>query len=42
MPEDEARRRIRAVFATLHDALSVGEFRDVLEQLDPAYADLLG
>jgi uncharacterized protein (DUF2267 family) len=42
VPEEEARKRIRAVFSTLHEALSVGEFRDVLEQLDPAYADLLG
>jgi uncharacterized protein (DUF2267 family) len=40
--EEEARKRIRSVFATLHEALSLGEFRDVLEQLDPAYADLLG
>jgi uncharacterized protein (DUF2267 family) len=38
---DEARPRIRAVFATLREAVSWGEFQDVLEQLDPEYADLL-
>lgn len=42
VPEDEARRRADAVFMTLHDALSPGEFRDILEQLDPPYANLLG
>jgi uncharacterized protein (DUF2267 family) len=39
---DEAKRRIRAVFATLRRAVSLGEFEDVLAQLDPEYADLLG
>jgi uncharacterized protein (DUF2267 family) len=39
--EQEARERIRAVFATLREALSRGEFQDVLEQLDPPFADLL-
>jgi uncharacterized protein (DUF2267 family) len=38
---EEARERIRAVFATLREALSAGEFQDILEQLDPPYADLL-
>jgi uncharacterized protein (DUF2267 family) len=38
---DETRPRIRAVFATLREAVSWGEFQDVLEQLDPEYADLL-
>lgn len=38
---DEARNRIRAVFATLREAVSWGEFQDVLEELDPDYADLL-
>jgi uncharacterized protein (DUF2267 family) len=38
---DEARTRIRAVFATIREAISPGEFVDVLEQLDPEYADLL-
>ncbi|MGZ4415469.1 MAG: DUF2267 domain-containing protein [Gaiellaceae bacterium] len=39
---DEARRRIRAVFAALREAVTRGEFEDVLEQVDPEYADLLG
>ena len=39
--DEEARERIRAVFATLREALSAGEFQDILEQLDPPYADLL-
>jgi uncharacterized protein (DUF2267 family) len=38
---EEARTRIRAVFATLREAVTPGEFQDVLEQLDPEYADLL-
>jgi uncharacterized protein (DUF2267 family) len=42
VPEPEARARVRAVFSTLREALSEGEFRDMLEQLDPPYADLLG
>jgi uncharacterized protein (DUF2267 family) len=37
----EARERIRAVFATIRRAVSLGEFDDVLAQLDPEYADLL-
>jgi uncharacterized protein (DUF2267 family) len=41
IPEDEARRRIRAVFSTLREAVSRGEFQDVLEELDPEYADFL-
>ena len=41
IPPDEARTRIRAVFATLRQAVSWGAFEDVLEQLDPDYADLL-
>jgi uncharacterized protein (DUF2267 family) len=41
VPEDEARARIRAVFATLREAVTRGEFEDVLAQLDPEYADLL-
>jgi uncharacterized protein (DUF2267 family) len=39
--EDEARARIRAVFATLREAVTRGELEDVLAQLDPEYADLL-
>ena len=38
---DQARQRIRAVFSTLREAVSWGEFQDVLEQLDPEYADFL-
>jgi uncharacterized protein (DUF2267 family) len=38
---DEARSRIRAVFATLREAITLGELRDVVEELDPAYVDLL-
>jgi uncharacterized protein (DUF2267 family) len=41
IPLDEARSRIRAVFGTLREAVTPGEFQDVLEQLDPTYADLL-
>jgi uncharacterized protein (DUF2267 family) len=37
----EAKQRTQAVFATLREAITLGEFRDVLEQLDPEYADLL-
>jgi uncharacterized protein (DUF2267 family) len=37
----EALRRIRAVFAVLRESLTRGEFEDVLEQLDPEYADFL-
>jgi uncharacterized protein (DUF2267 family) len=37
----EARERVRAVFATIRRAVSLGEFDDVLAQLDPEYADLL-
>lgn len=38
---EEARKRIRVVFHTIREAISRGEFVDVLEQLDPEYADLL-
>jgi polyisoprenoid-binding protein YceI len=38
---EEARSRIRAVFGTLREAVTLGEFDDVLAQLDPEYADLL-
>jgi len=41
VPEQEARKRIRAVFGTLRDAVSWGELEDVLLELDPDYADLL-
>jgi uncharacterized protein (DUF2267 family) len=39
--EDEARKRIRAVVSTLRKAVSWGEFQDVLEELDPQYADFV-
>jgi uncharacterized protein (DUF2267 family) len=39
--EEEARRRIRAVFGTLREAVTWGELEDVLLELDPEYADLL-
>jgi len=38
---EEARKRVKAVFSTLREAVSWGEFQDVLEQLDPEYADFL-
>ena len=37
----ETETRIRAVFATLREAITLGEFRDAVEQLDPEYAALL-
>ena len=39
-PED-ARSRVRAVFAMVRRAVSQGQFEDVLSDLDPEYADLL-
>jgi hypothetical protein len=33
--------RTRSIFAPIYEAVRLGEFRDVLEQLDPGYADLL-
>jgi uncharacterized protein (DUF2267 family) len=41
VPREEARTRIRAVFATLREAVSWGELEDVILELDPEYADLL-
>jgi uncharacterized protein (DUF2267 family) len=41
IPREEARQRVRAVFATLRQAVSWGELEDVLLELDPEYADLL-
>jgi uncharacterized protein (DUF2267 family) len=38
---EKARELVRAVFGTIREAVSPGEFRDVLEQLDSEYADLL-
>jgi uncharacterized protein (DUF2267 family) len=40
-PCEDARDRVRAVFGAIREAITIGEFRDVLEQLDPGYADLL-
>jgi uncharacterized protein (DUF2267 family) len=39
--KEEALDRIRGVFGTLREAVTRGEFEDVLSQLDPEYADLL-
>ncbi len=41
VPPEEARNRVRGVFGAIREAISWGEFQDVLEQLDPEYADLL-
>ena len=38
---DETRTRVRAVFQTIREAISLGELRDILMELDPEYADLL-
>jgi uncharacterized protein (DUF2267 family) len=37
----DARTRTRAVFATVREAITVGELRDIVEELDPEYVDLL-
>lgn len=36
---DEARGRVRAVFGTISEAVTWGEFEDVILQLEPEYAD---
>lgn len=41
LPEEEARDRVRAVFGELREAVTPGEFEDVLSQLDRKYAELL-
>jgi uncharacterized protein (DUF2267 family) len=41
VPDEEARKRIRAVVSTLREAVSWGAFQDVLEELDPQYADFV-
>jgi uncharacterized protein (DUF2267 family) len=41
LPEDEARDRVRAVFATLHEAVTEGEWEEVVGQLDKNYAVLI-
>jgi uncharacterized protein (DUF2267 family) len=35
LPPDEAKQRVRAVFATIRQAVSWGEFEDVVLQLEP-------
>jgi uncharacterized protein (DUF2267 family) len=42
LPEDAARERVRAVFATLREAVTPGEWDDVMSQLDRKYAELVG
>ncbi len=39
---EEATTRIRAVLATIREAVSSGEFEDVMMQLEPEYGELLG
>ena len=38
---EEAREHVRAVFAALSDAVSPGEFEDIVSQLDRSYQALL-
>jgi uncharacterized protein (DUF2267 family) len=39
--ENAARERVRAVFATLHEAVTEGEWDEVVGQLDKKYASLI-
>jgi uncharacterized protein (DUF2267 family) len=41
LPHADARDRVRAVFSVLREAVTPGEFEDVLSQLDREYVDLL-
>ena len=41
VPVEEARERVRAVFATLREAVAWGELEDVVRELGPDWADLL-
>jgi uncharacterized protein (DUF2267 family) len=41
LPRSEARDRVRAVFSVLREAVTPGEFEDVLSQLDRDYSELL-
>jgi uncharacterized protein (DUF2267 family) len=41
LPEQEARERVRAVFGTLHEAVTEGEWEEVVGQLDKKYAELI-
>ena len=38
---EEATQRVRAVFDVLHEALTPGEFHDVVAQLPSGYAELI-
>jgi uncharacterized protein (DUF2267 family) len=40
-PPNEARGHIQAVMGTLRDAVTEGEFDDVMAQLDPEYRELV-
>jgi uncharacterized protein (DUF2267 family) len=41
LPEEEARDRVRAVFGTLQEAVTEGEWEEVVGQLDRKYAELI-
>jgi uncharacterized protein (DUF2267 family) len=41
VPEDEAHDRVRAFFVTLHEAVTEGEWEEVVGQLDKTYAPLI-
>jgi uncharacterized protein (DUF2267 family) len=41
-PPDEARKAARAVFMTLRDAVTAGEFKDVMSQLPDEFSELTG
>jgi uncharacterized protein (DUF2267 family) len=38
---EQARDHVRAIFAALRDAVTPGEFDDIVSQLDRSYAELL-
>jgi uncharacterized protein (DUF2267 family) len=41
VPPEEARRAVKAVFTTLHEAITTGEFKDMLSQLPDEYLELV-
>lgn len=41
VPPDEARKATEAVFSTVRDAVSEGEFRDAMSQLPAEYEELV-
>jgi uncharacterized protein (DUF2267 family) len=41
VPPDEARKATEAVFSTVRDAVSEGEFRDAMSQLPAEYGELV-